>query len=137
AGSADRQETAQRELVTGNYFQVVGIAPAAGRLFTDADNVTPHAHPVAVLTYDFWQHRFGGDPAIVGQTIVAGRDPLTIVGVAARGFRGVGVDRHPDFWEPAMMTDEDTAEPGSYWVWIMGRRRPGVSLARAQAALEV
>ena len=129
--------TVQVEAVTGNYFRVLGIAPAIGRLFTDSDNVTPHAHPVAVLTYDFWQRRFGGDPAVLGRTVVVDQDALTVIGVAARGFRGVEVDHHPDLWEPAMMAVDDIMEPGSYWAWIIGRRRPEVPRSRVQAAMDV
>ncbi len=137
SGAADRSESVQRELVTGNYFAVLGVKPAIGRLYRDDDNRTPHAHPLAVLSYDFWQRRFGGDPAVLGRTVVVGRDPLTIVGVAGRGFRGVEVEHHPDLWEPAMMSESDTAEPGSNWLWILARRRADVSVQQAQAAVQV
>src|ERR1035438_2109655 len=76
--------TVQVEAVTGNYFRVLGIAPAIGRLFTDSDNVTPHAHPVAVLTYDFWKRRFGGDPAVLGRTVVGDRSEERRVGKECR-----------------------------------------------------
>ncbi|MBZ5619678.1 MAG: ABC transporter permease [Acidobacteriia bacterium] len=137
SGNGDRPETAQLEFVSGNYFEVLGVAPAIGRLLTDADNRTPHAHPLAVLSNDFWRNRFGADPQVLGRTVVVDDDPLTVIGVAARGFRGVEVDHHPDLWAPAMMTKGDIMEPGSYWAWILARRRPEVSRQQVQAAMDV
>ena len=137
SGSNDRLETAQLELVSGNYFRMLGIAPAIGRLFTDDDNRTPHAHPLVVLSYDFWQTRFGGDPAVLGRSVTVAEHPLTIVGVAAKGFHGVEVDHRADLWEPAMMSPGEIMDPGMNWVWIVGRRRPEVSAARIQAAIDV
>jgi predicted permease len=137
AGDSTPSETAQVEYVTGNYFAMLGVPPAIGRVFTDDDNRTPKAHPLAVLSYDFWQRRFGGESAVVGETVTSGTDRVTVIGVAARGFRGVEVDRHPDFWEPAMMAGEDPANPSSFWLWIIGRRQPGVTISQARAAIEV
>jgi predicted permease len=136
-GVGDRPETAQREFVSGNYFSVLGVTPAIGRLFNDDDNRTPHAHPLAVLNYDFWRSRFGADPGVLGQSIVVADIPLTVIGVAARGFRGVELDHHPDLWVPAMMTKGEIMEPGMNWVWILGRRRPEVSTQQIQAAVDV
>src|SRR5262249_32940113 len=73
-----RTERVEREYVSGNYFRVLGVSAAAGRVLGDADSVTPHAHPVAVLSYDFWRNRFGGDPEVVGRRVVVGDDALTI-----------------------------------------------------------
>jgi hypothetical protein len=133
----DSHERARREYVSGNYFGVLGVGAAAGRVLGERDNVTPHAHPVAVLSYDFWMNRFGGDPKVVGQGIVLGEQPLTIVGVAARGFRGVEVDHRPDVWVPAMMRAGEIMEPGAFWAGVVARRRPEVSRVRVQAAVEV
>ncbi len=135
--AGDRLETANREFVTGNYFGVLGVRPAIGRLIGEGDNRTPHAHPVAVLSYDFWQGRFGGDPGILGRALVVGEQPLTVIGVAARGFRGVELDRRADLWVPAMMRPGEMMERGSHWVWIMARRRTGVSRAQIQPAMDV
>ncbi len=137
SGAGDRPETAQLEYVSGNYFQVLGIGPAVGRVFTPDDNRTPHAHPVAVLSHDFWRRRFGADPSVLGRTVIADGQPLTVVGVAARGFRGVEVDHHPDLWLPAMMTTGNIMEPGAYWMWILARRRPEVPRQQVQAAIDV
>jgi predicted permease len=137
AGNGDRPETAQVESVTGNYFSMLGVAPAIGRVFSDDDNVTPHGHPLAILSYDFWKRRFGGDPAAIGQIVTVDKDRLTVIGVAARGFRGVEVDHHPDLWEPAMMADASFADASNFWLWIVGRRQPQVPIAKVQAAMQV
>jgi predicted permease len=137
AGNGDRPETVQVEGVTGNYFAVLGVSPAIGRVFTDDDNRTPHAHPLAILSYDFWRRRFGGDPSVLGQTVTVDKDRLTVIGVAARGFRGVEVDHHPDLWMPAMMEDAEFDSPNSNWLWILGRRRPNVPVSKVQAAMQV
>jgi predicted permease len=137
AGNSDRPETVQVEAVTGSYFGMLGVAPAVGRLFTDDDNRTPKGHPLAILSYDFWERRFGGDPSVLGQIVTVDKDRLTIVGVAARGFRGVEVDHHPDLWEPAMMWDADFANGNWYWLWIMARRHPQVPTGKVQAAMQV
>jgi predicted permease len=137
SGSAGSPETVQREFVSGNYFSVLGVVPAVGRLLTDADNRTPHAHPLAVLNYDFWRSRFGADPKVLGRSVVVDGDPLTVIGVSARGFRGVEVDHHPDLWVPAMMNRSDVMQPGMNWVWILARRRPEVSRQQVQAAIDV
>ena len=137
AGANGRLETAQRELVSGNYFRMLGVAPAIGRVFTDDDNRTPHAHPLAVLSYDFWQRRFGGDTAVLGRTLTVAEQPLTVIGVAAKRFQGVEVDHHPDLWVPVMMSEAEIMQPGMNSVWMLGRRRADVSAARIQAALDV
>lgn len=131
-GALARSEAASTEFVSGNYFSVLGVTPALGRLFYDSDNVTPHAHPVAVLSYDFWERRFGLDPAVLGRAVRVGDNMFTIVGVARQGFSGVAIDQRPDIWIPAMMTSAKIEEAGNHWVWILARRRPGVSMARVQ-----
>ena len=111
SGSNDRLETAELEMVSGNYFRMLGIAPAIGRVFTGDDNRTPHAHPLVVLSYDFWQSRFGGDPGVLGRSVTVAEHPLTIIGVAAKGFYGVEVDHRADLWEPAMMSAGEIMDP--------------------------
>lgn len=137
AGPTDRLESAQREFVTGSYFPVLGVAPALGRLFTEDDDRTPRAHPLVVLSYDYWRTRFAGDPAIVGRRLVVDQDPVTVLGVAAPGFHGLAVDRPPDLWQPVTMFRDDLEQPGLNLLWIAARRRPGLSLARTQAAMDV
>ncbi|MFN7993749.1 MAG: ABC transporter permease [Bryobacteraceae bacterium] len=134
SGKSSRAEFAMEEFVSGNYFEVLGVQPVLGRLFTDEDNRTPHAHPYAVLNYDFWRSRFALDPGVLGRSLTLDGQPLTVVGVAAPAFHGVEVEHRPDVWVPAMMFSGDINQVGMHWVWIMARRRPGVPKATLQAA---
>ena len=136
AGAPDRMETVQREYASGNYFAVLGVGATLGHLFTEADDRTPHAHPVAVLTFDFWNSRFAPS-AVLGRILIVDGQPLTVIGVAARGFRGVEVEHHPDLWVPTMMSKGDIMEPGMNWVYLLARRRPDVPRRQVQAAIDV
>ena len=134
----DRPQFIEREFVTGNYFSVLGVAPALGRLFTDDDNRVPGGHPLAVLSYDCWASRFGGDPGVLGRTLRVDEQLLTVVGVAAAGFRGVEVEHHPQIWAPAMMYPaKNLMNPGMWWLWVIARRRPEVPIEQVQAAVNV
>ena len=99
-------------LVSGTFFQVLGLAPAVGRLFTPEDDRTPGGHPVVVLSHGFWTRRFGGDPNVVGQTVGVNNEPMTIVGVAPAGFHGVEVGEPTDVFVPLMM-QAASSPPGS------------------------
>ncbi|MGH9386549.1 MAG: ABC transporter permease [Vicinamibacterales bacterium] len=81
-------ERAWGGLVSGNYFDVIGLKPAAGRLFTAEDDKTPGAHPVLVLSHAYWQRRFAGDLSIVGREVSINNTPMTVIGVAPEGFIG-------------------------------------------------
>ncbi len=128
-------------LVSGNYFEVLGVAPAAGRVLTPDDDLQPGAHPVAVVSYDCWQNRFGGDPGVVGKTLVVNGRAYTVVGVAARGFFGTEIIAAPEVWFPMAM--EPQIEVGSTSlenryaenVFVQGRLAPGVTVARAETEL--
>jgi predicted permease len=134
----DRGEFTQRELVSGNYFTVLGVTPALGRLFTDDDNRTPGGHPIAVLSYDLWRNRYGADPGILGGKILVDEQPLTVIGVAAPGFHGVEVERRAEVWVPAMMMpDMSFSSPNNWWLSIVARRRPQVPVRQVQAAMNV
>ena len=136
-------ERANGELVTGNYFDVLGVRPALGRLFNAADDRTPGAHPIAVLSYGYWQRRFGGDPEVLNQTMTVNGHPLTIVGVSARGFTGVQVGQAADVMAPLMMkaqmtpTWNDLDNRQSRWLTVMARLKPGVSRTQAEAGMNV
>ena len=134
AGHSNSVEYVEREYVTGNYFDVLGVKPAIGRLFKDEDNRTPQAHPLVVLSYDFWRNRLALDPAILGRVLTVDEQPLTVIGVAAPGFHGVEVESHADAWVPAMMFRGQIMQHGMHWVWIMARRRPEIRRGRIQAA---
>jgi predicted permease len=93
----------QCELASGNYFDVLGVGAAAGRILSAEDDRTPGAHPVLVLSYAFWQRRFAGAPDVVGRTVSVNGTPFTVVGVAKRGFFGAKPGFGPDIWAPLMM----------------------------------
>ena len=136
-------ERAKGELVSGNYFEVLGVGPALGRVFNAADDQTPGAHPVAILSHGYWQRRFGGDPSVLNQTITVNGHPLTIVGVSARGFSGVQVGQAADVVVPLMMkaqmtpTWNDLDNRRSRWLTVMARLKPGVSRTQSEAAMNV
>jgi len=129
-------------LASGNYFNVLGVKPILGRGFLPEEDQTPGSHPVAVLSYASWQHRFAGDPSIVGRTILLNNHTFTIIGVAPKGFIGTEVAYAPEFWTPMMMAKE--IEPGSTWLdrrdsdnlFMIGRIKPGVTRAQTKAALD-
>jgi predicted permease len=130
------------EIVSGSYFPVLGVGPALGRVIEPEDDGAPGAGPVVVLSYDFWRAQFGGAADIVGRKVLIGNHPMTVVGVAAAGFRGVDVGAVPAFWIPTSMyaaanldTDEDLLKSPTRWLQILARLRPGVSAAQAQAGL--
>jgi predicted permease len=130
-------------LVSGNYFEVLGVTPVAGRLFTSTDNVNEGAHPYAVLSYDFWQRRMAGSPAAVGRAITLNGSPFTVVGVARRGFHGIAVGTSPDLFVPIMMNRAINRGVRGWntrhywWLNVMARMKPGVTLARAEPELTV
>ncbi|MFN2531301.1 MAG: ABC transporter permease [Pyrinomonadaceae bacterium] len=140
----DQNDRVDGELVSGNYFEVLGVRPWIGRLFTADDDRTPAAHPVAVLSYDFWTNRFGNDRSIVGKTILVNEHPLTVIGVTPPGFYGVELSSNADVRVPLMMTPVfNPLPPGRLrsrnwqWVTLLARRKVGVTLAQAQASLEI
>src|SRR5215472_11775260 len=134
-------ELVYAELVSGNYFDVLGVLSAAGRLFVASDDVVPEANPVAVLSFAYWQRRFGGDRGIVGQTILINGRPFTVVGVARRGFHSAVMGDTPGIFIPMMMKTEvmpgvnDLENRRSRWLNIVGRLKPGLSAAQAEAGI--
>ncbi|HLK68602.1 MAG TPA: ABC transporter permease [Bryobacteraceae bacterium] len=132
------------EIVSGSYFSVLGVGTALGRVIEPEDDAAPAAGPVVVLSYDFWQAQFGGAADIVGRKVLIGNHPMTVVGVAAAGFRGVDVGAVPALWMPTSMYadanldtgDEDLLTGHTRWLQILARLRPGVSAAQAQAGLQ-
>jgi predicted permease len=132
------------ELVTGNYFDALGVKAARGRTFLRDEDTARGAHPVVVLAYGFWQRRLGGDQGIVGRTITVNGTPFTVVGIAPEGFIGVNSLFSPDMWAPSMMYD--AVLPQQFRTWIdnrrallftaAGRLKPGVTAAQAEANLK-
>jgi putative ABC transport system permease protein len=134
-------ELASGELVSGNYFDVLGVPPAIGRNLTPDDDRVPGAHAVVVLSHGYWSRRFGGDPSVVGRTISVNGRELSVVGVARRGFSGIQPGRPADLFVPLMMKAPMTPfwdgleDPKDHWLQIVGRLKPGLSRARAEAAI--
>ncbi|MGB6877561.1 MAG: ABC transporter permease [Candidatus Acidiferrales bacterium] len=131
------------ELVTGNYFQTLEVQPALGRVFDANDETAPGANPVAVLSYGYWTRKFGADPSILDKTLTVNGTALTVVGVARKGFDGVQVGSLPDIFIPITMLTQmaptsglDLGKRTDHFVAILGRLKPGVSRAQAQASLQ-
>src|SRR4030095_4714571 len=140
----DQNERVRGELVSGNFFQVLGVQPWAGRLFTQEDDVTPGAHPIAVLSYAFWSRRFAKDPQIVGKTILINEHPTTVIGIAPPGFYGINLSNDPDVRVPMMMTTVFNPLPATrlksrrhQWLILMARRKTDLSPEQAQASLSL
>lgn len=128
-------------IVSGNYFDMLGVKPAAGRFFNQEDDRVPGANPVAVLSYRCWQRRFGGDPNLVGKEITINSNRFDVVGIAPEGFVGTVLIFTPEIWVPTMMAHQ--IEPGSNWLenprnevlFALGRLKHGVSEAQATQSL--
>ena len=120
--------------VTGNYYSVLGTSPLLGRLINPDDVNLGGAvkSPVAVLSYEFWQHRFGGASEVLGKEIVVDGQPFTVIGVARRWFTGMATGEPADVTIPIKGTDERSR----LWVSITGRLKDGVSIAQARAQLQ-
>ncbi|MGB8475959.1 MAG: ABC transporter permease [Candidatus Acidiferrum sp.] len=137
-GQTDR---ASGELVSGNYFDVLGVHPAIGRVFGQDDDRVPGAQPVVMLSNSYWKRRFGGDPSVLNKVLLINNLEMTVVGVSQAGFFGVQVGQSPDFFVPMMMAPQMTLNSNSldnwndYWMKVLARRKPGVSQKQAQAGL--
>ena len=134
-------ERASGELVSGNFFEVFGIRPVAGRAFSASDDVSLGGHPVAMISYAYWQQRFGGNRGVVGQKVLLNGFPMEIVGVLPDGFAGVvRGDRHDVFVPLAMMREALPSLTGAkdrrtMWLNLFGRLKPGVSTQQAETAV--
>ncbi len=141
AGANSPPEFAHGKVVSGNYFSVLGVNPAAGRMLSPEDD-RPGASPVAVMSYAYWQRRFHGDPSVVGRAMEVNGSPFNVVGVAAPEFFGESVKRE-DFWFPIVAQPQVTLSDSlldnndSYWLNFMGRLKPGVTRQQAQAIVGV
>lgn len=140
----DQNERVHGELVSGNFFEVLGVRPWAGRLFTQQDDVTPSGHPVAVLSYSYWESRFNKDPNLIGKTILVNEHPLTVLGVTPPGFFGLDLSNNPDVRVPLMMTPVFNPRPPTrltsrrhQWLSVMARHKDDVTPEQAQASLNV
>jgi predicted permease len=136
-------EHAVGEFVSGNYFPVLGVGAAAGRVFNAHDDLQQGGHPVAVLSYDYWKSRFGLDPAVVGKKLLINGYPFTVIGVSQAGFDGTDTGHAPQIRVPMMMRKQ--LVPLDYaglnnrrmrWVSTYGRLKPGISMDQAKAGLQ-
>src|SRR6267154_304524 len=134
-------ERGSGELVSGNYFDVLGVRPSLGRLFSLDDDKVPGAQPVVVLSHAYWTRRFGKNPAVLNQTLLVNNTALTVVGVAQAGFTGIQVGQSADIFVPLMMKAQMTPERNgleewnNYWLAVFARRKPGLSMAQTQAGI--
>ncbi len=141
-GVNGQTERVPGELVSGTYFQVLGVGAAAGRLIAPEDDRARGGSMVAVLSYDYWRNRFGGDPAIVGRTLTINNYPFVVIGVSQRGFDGVDIGYVPSVRVPIMMKAQitpnwdDMDNRRSRWVNVFARRKPGISLEQVKAGLQ-
>lgn len=134
------------ELVSGNYFDVLGVRAAVGRTLTPDDDRVPGGHPLAVLSHAYWVSHFAADPTVVGRAVIVDGQPLTIVGVAQAGFAGVQPGATPRLWIPIAMKAQMSQgyfsefitlqNPQAYWVDVMARLKPGLTREQAFAGLQ-
>jgi len=137
----DNAERLHAEIVSGNFFEVLGVRPAMGRLLVSTDDLTPGAHPVTVLSYGCWTGRFGGSSSILNQTVRINGLPMTVVGVAPWHFRSVITGQAVDVYVPIAMKAQvtpwanDLNNPRSMWLSLFGRLKPAVTRRQADAGL--
>lgn len=136
-GGADEMEKVYRQYVSGWAFPAFGLKPALGRLFDADDDVKPGAHPYAVLSYDYWRRRFGGDPKVLGRTFRSGNDLYEIVGVTPEGFTGTETGTMTDIFVPTMMNSRAIDNPNWGWFRTWAKVKPGVDpeVVRQQLAV--
>jgi len=133
-GSDDEMEKAWRQYVSGGMFASFGLQPAAGRLFTEDDDLTPRAHPYAVLSHDYWTRRFAQDPHIIGRSVRIGNDLYQIIGVAGPRFTGTEPGTVIDIFVPTMMNPWVNRSDAS-WFRPLAVLKPGVAVEPLRAKL--
>ena len=142
-GFEGRTERVPGEIISGAYFQTLGVSAAVGRLIGPDDDRERGASLTAVLSYDYWKNRFNSDPSVVGKTITITNYPYTIIGVSQAGFDGVDIGYAPSVRVPVMMKAQVTPEwddldnRRSRWVNVFGRLKPGITREQALAALQL
>ena len=141
----NRTERLTAELVSGNYFSMLGVKPAIGRVFSSQeDDQVYQGHPVVVLSYDYWVSRFARDPNVVGRKILVNDSPMTIVGVSAAGFAGIDPAQSPQIRVPVLMKPVMTPEwtwlymdnRRARWVQVFARLKPGYTVESAAGPLQ-
>src|SRR5215467_908734 len=129
-------QVAHADLVSGNFFDTLEVQPELGRLFTPSNETAPGANTVAVLSFNYWSRQFGADPSIINKPLTVNGVPLTVVGVARKGFYGVQIGSTPDIFIPVTMKAQMAPSPNQTledrtdrWLPVMGRLKPGTTLA--------
>ncbi len=141
--SRGQTERGLGELVSGNYFEVLGVRPALGRVFSLDDDRVPGAQPVVVLSHAYWLRQFGGNADILNKSLLINNTELTVVGVAQSGFAGIQVGKSPDVFVPMMMKAQMT--PGwngldnwnDAWLAVLARRKPEISIEQAAGGINI
>ncbi|MBI1766335.1 MAG: ABC transporter permease [Acidobacteria bacterium] len=142
-GAGEQADKLNVELVSGNYFDVLGVAAAQGRVIQAEDNRNEDAHPVAVISHSCWQHRLGGKPDVLGQTLQLNGATYTIIGIAPAGFTGMRLEGTAEVWAPLMMRRQllgattSNFERKGAWLRLLGRLKPSVTLTAAQAGFDL
>src|SRR5262245_8119506 len=144
--SVDNQtERLEAEMVSGNFFTMLGVKPALGRVFnSQEDDQVYMGHPVVVLAYDYWMRRFAGDRDVIGKKVLVNNYPMTIVGVSAAGFAGIDPTRAPQIRVPIQMKPAMAPEwewvkmndPRTRWVQVFARLKPGQTVESAAGPLQ-
>jgi predicted permease len=141
----NRTERVLAEMVSGNYFSMLGVPAALGRVFnSQEDDQTYQGHPVVVLSYDYWNTRFARDPGVLGKKILVNDSAMEIVGVSAKGFAGLDPAQSPQIRVPVLMKEAMVPDWGwvhmddrrTRWVQVFGRLKPGYTVESAQAPLQ-
>lgn len=140
----NQAENSEAEVVTGNYFDLLGLKPAIGRLFTQQDDTAKNANPQIVLSYAYWKSRFAASPAIIGQTVRINGSPFTVIGVASENFQTAIGGYKPGVFIPMSMSEiampwmiprHNLDNHQSLWLTLIGRLKPGVTMQQAEASL--
>jgi predicted permease len=136
-------QTIQGQLVSGDYFSLLGVQPELGRMIADADDQLGNPHSVVVLSHSFWKQQLGGDPDVVGRTLLLNGSAFSVIGVAPAGFTGLMVAIEPSFWAPLTTQLQFTQDKNrmtdrqAYWLIVVGRMGSGENRAAAQAEMHV
>jgi predicted permease len=134
-------ERARADLVSGNYFETLGVTAAIGRTFEPGDTVAQGGSPVVMLSNGYWKSRFGADPGVLNQGVLVNNRPMTVVGVVSAGFDGIQPGFVPEFYIPITMLPSLISSPVSldnhkdFWIKLIGRLKPGMSQERAAAGV--
>ncbi|SPE31157.1 conserved membrane hypothetical protein [Candidatus Sulfopaludibacter sp. SbA6] len=136
-------ESASAEMVSGNFFQVLGVGAALGRVIAPTDDEAPGAHPVVVLSHSYWSSHFAGSQATLNQSITLNGHPFVVIGVSEPRFNGIIPGRTPDLYVPIAMqrailpTMDALEDRRTRWLNVFARLKPGMSIRQAQAATDV